>query len=276
MTYFREVHTSIPKNSVVKQHIAYYYFMQTADVHEPFEFSYYPHYYSTLNFFRHAHIELINGVRHVYSAKENNNLCIYSRNVKTVNKSVLKGEFNSIGVSFHPLGFHHFFPNQVDLSTQEYMIQHAGKEFDAYLHRIFMADSISDKTHLLDTLFEANYKKYEASLLKKAIAVIMNCEGEIEVQELCRHLGTNRRTLLRHFKQHLGYSIREFKAVVKFRVALREGVKHTAQSSSMAFDHNYYDQSAFIKYFKAKTSDTPKKLLPSLTQVSAQLIWKLP
>lgn len=276
MDYFQKINTSIPQNPSLRKHISYYYFMQTTDLAEPFEFSYYPHYYSTLNFFSHAHIELVDGVRHVYSSNKNKHISIYSRNVKTANKSVLKGKVNVIGVLFEPLGFHHFFPDHINIQAEEYIIQHTENGFDEYLNSIFTADSLADKTHLLDNLFESNYQEYEASMIKCALTKIMDCEGDIDLQELCNHLGLNRRTLLRHFKQHLGYTFRDFKAVVKFRLALKQGVQHDNSPGKWGFDHNYYDQSSFIKYFKAKTNDTPKKLLSSLTQVSPQLIWKLP
>lgn len=142
------------------------------------------------------------------------------------------------------------------------------------LDEIFKTDSIADRVKLLDVFFEKVLQDFKAPVLEKAIEILIKRKGNIGLAELETHLNTSRRNLLRHFKLYLGCSFRDFKSVLKFRIALEHGTQGTKKMSDIAYDSNYFDQSDLIKGFKSKTNETPKNLLKDITPLTKKLLWK--
>lgn len=272
------INTVLPSTPKLKKHIAYYYFLKGGNQKTPVEFSYYPHYYSTLNFFKHGEIVIKGATRYVFHNKQKAYTSVFSRNTKSVKSSLLEGPYNVIGVVFKPLGINHFVIQKLHNQFQEYIFEALGITLHTYLDNIFDKAVFSQKAQLLDEFFSHNYNEFKAPILKDAVAKILACKGDINLTELSAFCDVNRRTLLRHFKDHLGYSFRDFKAVVKFRTALNQGIQkgQLNKLSDLAYDANYYDQSDFIKQFKVKSKETPKQMLKTVTQVTDQLLWKIP
>ncbi|GAB5555755.1 MAG: hypothetical protein Sapg2KO_53460 [Saprospiraceae bacterium] len=271
----QNIQCSTPLNPLLKKRIAYYYFIKEDNLKEPLAFKYYPHYYSTLNFYKNAQLDLKNRTRLIEATQENVIQCIYSNNIKEPKRTIINGALNVIGIVFQPLGFNYFFPKQFHTGPQEYQLEMPNPKWSKQINAIYSATSIAVKTQLLDQLLAAKYMDLETPLLQRAIDYIIERKGAIELLALSQQFCVSRRTMLRYFKQYLGCSFSDFKAVVKFRFAFQEGVKGNDKLSALAYEHNYYDQSDFNKHFKAKTNETPKKMMATVTKVSEELLWKL-
>jgi AraC-like DNA-binding protein len=99
----------------------------------------------------------------------------------------------------------------------------------------------------------------------------------IKVEDLASMLNVSRRTLLRKFKKHLGYSIEKYRKVIKFRMALShfENNKNNLHLSDAALSSNYYDQADLYHNLKSKSGLTPKQLLEQLEIIDHTLLWKV-
>lgn len=273
----KEIKAKAPLHPKIREHIPYYYFLQENDPESHFEFWHYPHYYSTLNICKNSQVIINDETRYVLSNKEREYVFVYSQNTKRAKKAILQGSHDIIGVVFNPLGINHFLSTPSTITKQEYILNEWGDTFNHHLKRVFDTPGLLTKTRLLDELFQAIYRDFQAPILDRALSQVINSKGNISLNELCALLKVNRRTLLRYFKQHLGYSFRDFKAVVKFRTALHQGVKemNPTKLGHLAYNAHYYDQSDFIKHFKSKTNETPKRIINQLSTVTDQLFWKL-
>ncbi|MFT5617218.1 MAG: AraC-like DNA-binding protein [Arenicella sp.] len=100
--------------------------------------------------------------------------------------------------------------------------------------------------------------------------------GSGKVADLAAKLDVSRRTLLRKFKKHLGYSIEEYLSVIKFRKALFNFQNSDTDSklSDIALDSNYYDQADFNHQVKYRSGMPPKELFKQLEIMDNTLFWK--
>lgn len=264
MSDLPDIKTHSPVDPKINRYIDYYYFLDSQSKKECFEFLHYPHFKSTLVIFKNAEINVKENVNYISSSHENNYRCIYNNNVSRVHKEIVVGPYNIVGIVFNPLGFNYF---------QGINAQDPVGLFKSYLDEIFASDSIASRLELLDDFFGKMLQDFKAPVLEKAIELLMNRKGNIDLSELEILLDTNRRSILRYFKLHLGCSFRDFKTVLKFRIALKQGVLGTKKLSDLAYDSNYFDQSDLIKGFKSKSNETPGKLLKKITPVTEKLLW---
>ena len=258
-----------PKNALVKKHIAYYYFFSDKHESSHFEFWHYPHYQTSLVFFKNAEIREDEVARYINSTDEDKLQCIFNNNLIGAKKEVLQGKFSIIGLVFHPLGIKHF-QNINPIVTDRF--------FALGLNEVFEAKDEANRVQKLDEIFERLHQDFHAPVINRAVEIIINRRGDVYLNELAELLNTSRRTILRNFRAHLNCSFQDFKNVVKFRKAVEQNNQNTRSNklSDLAYDLNYYDQSDFIKAFKSMTNETPKKLLPQVRPVSEKLVWKYP
>src|SRR5690606_18865319 len=117
---------------------------------------------------------------------------------------------------------------------------------------------------------------FEEKQLQKAIKEIVLSNGTIKVDELEKLTSVSRKTLLRLFKKHTLSSIEDYKKMVMFRNSLNYALqnKELSNLTDVALFNMYYDQSHFIKHFKSITKETPKTLLPKISQIGNEdLYW---
>ena len=148
--------------------------------------------------------------------------------------------------------------------------------FDSFLPVVYGVDEIEAKRDLLDSFFLDKYKLLEEPKLIEAIKLLTRPGDMIKVEELAQQLGVSRRTLLRKFKKHLGYTIEDYISVTKFRRALLNFQKSEGRDSltDIALDSNYYDQADFSHQLKSRSNLTPKELFSQLNIVDDVLFWK--
>jgi len=257
-----------PVSSKLKKHIAYYYCLTEKDEKSHFNFSHYPHYQTSLVFFKNAEFVEDKNVRHITCINEDNLKCIFNNNLIGARKEVVSGRFNIIGIVFHPLGAKHFLKiNSTD----------AEDFYKDDLNEVFTLRDMSNRVSKLDEMFEKSYQDFDQPILKHVVDIILDRKGNIYLDELTEILNISRRTIHRKFKSHLNCSFQDFKSIVKFRKTLEHGVQKTqpGKLSDLAYDFDYYDQSDLVKVFKSKTEETPKKMLADITLMSDKLIWKL-
>ncbi|MEM6348795.1 MAG: helix-turn-helix domain-containing protein [Bacteroidota bacterium] len=261
-----EIIKAVPLDPQIKAHIAYYYFLKDSSANVNWQFWHYPHYYSTLLLCRKSKITNEGNTRYILADNNQSFSFIYNQNIKHAKREVLEGPYDIMGIVFRTLGFRYFFPqNLEDIDLQTLFLP------------IFKNPNITDKVKLLDQVFRTQYLGSSPRMIEKAVTQILATDGQIELRQLTSYLGVSRRTLLRHFKSQLDCTLREFRSVVKFRHALKEGVSSfgSRKLTELAYDAGYYDQAAFIKSFKQKTNETPKQIIPNIAQLEKELLWKL-
>jgi AraC-like DNA-binding protein len=252
-----------PKNELISKYISYYYFHDSDDSGFLRNFIFFPHFKHGFTVYRQG-----NDFRTLYTMN-------YDRQIQVE----LKGVFQKVGVAFNPLGINQFVSKPISelYDPQTFHFQHWNPEIFPELAAVFEADEIEEKRDLLDQLFEKRFRSNsDLEIVQQAVSLIFNTFGTIQVDELSLQIGVNRKTLLRHFKKHLGCSIEEYKKVVKFRTSIQaasnKGLKNLTEVSLYSL---YYDQSDFTNRFKELTGQAPGAFFASIQKMGEEdIFWK--
>lgn len=270
-----EIIAITPLDPKINAYISYYYFAKKEDKDGLLEFWHYPHFKSALVLFNNSEIRIKDNIRYIHKHSKNKVAFVFNYNTVNAQKEIVKGSYDITGIVFNPLGVNHFNIHTLLKKDPLYQFDNYDNPFERNLKSVFKTIALSDRVKLLDKLFGDIYQAFNMPILERAIDMTIDQKGNLTLNELSTILKVSRRTLLRYFKLHLGFSFQAFKAVVKFRAALEQGSQEKGSMSKLAYDSNFYDQSDLIKGFKSKSNETPKKLFKDLTILRNKLIWKL-
>ena len=162
-------------------------------------------------------------------------------------------------------------PNGLSLFTKTPM-HVVYEDVAASLHDIFTNQEIND---LVDSLIEATndnekIKVLELFLVSKLIVCYPNLyvsiiskihatKGQCNVTQMAAFFSVSERTIHRLFNKFVGVNPINYINLIKFRTFLQISSKPNNYLLNAAIDAGYYDQSHFIKHFKAFSTQTPSQ-----------------
>ena len=189
------------------------------------------------------------------------------------------GPLDRVAIVFYSGGINHVIRKPLgSLLKRHYShFDYFEDDFKTFLPEVYAEPHLENKRDLLDAFFAERFQLLDEPELLKAIEVLVHQEELTRVGELAEQLGVNRRTLLRKFKRHLGYSLEEYMAVIKFRRALLNFQRSRGEEKlvDIALDSQYYDQADFNHQIKFRSELTPTELFRQLEIVDDTLFWKL-
>jgi AraC-like DNA-binding protein len=94
------------------------------------------------------------------------------------------------------------------------------------------------------------------ALVSAALRAIGAAAGAVRVRTLAQDLGVSQDALEKHFRRIVGASPKQFATIVRLRQAV-ELSRQSPSLTALALDAGYYDQSHFIRDFRAITGDAP-------------------
>lgn len=241
-----------PKNSIIKKYVDYYYLdIKLNNIIN--EFQCFPHFNNTISLYK-SHIRLKNGeMLFDEIAKPFQIFTPIRKKVLNVKQS---GKVHRIVIVFHPLGIQQFYENldfSYYITDYEFFTQDELKE-------IFSTTETEILTSLLDNFLEKKFKKFENTILEKAVQYIFNHYEDFSVTEISNEIGISRQHLNRLFQSHLGVSIKKFHEIVLFRQTINKRLFENSDSNftELAYEFNFNDQSHFNKTYKNLTENSPK------------------
>lgn len=266
--------TAKPVSKKISSYISYYYFDRSEDQGYQKSFVFYPNYKHGLTAYKNSKIVLSKNKSSVSPTDTDQVNTFYSINKDKNIKVNIEGCYDKIGIVFNPLGINHFLkePLQVTFSNDVGSFPYFGKAFEQVLEAVYEKELLAKKVSLLDGFFEQALTDFDQPILKKAVGRLISSNGAIKVGELSEKLHTNRRTLLRLFRQHTNMSVEEYRKMVMFRQALNyfKQNKETTNLTDVALFSMYYDQAHFIKHFKTITKETPSTLLYKISHIGEE------
>ncbi len=176
----------------------------------------------------------------------------------------LEHEFHYIGVRFFPTIFPQLF--KVDASTLSNRYEHLDDvvvSTSNYIkNNIDQSQNIDDITAVLNKHFlsiVATVDIDDDSRMYDALNIILHKQGILDI-ETDLNTGISNRQLRRLFEFYVGTSCKTFSKVVRFQNILKaKPSKQSLRQNKLFFDMGYFDQSHFIKEFKALYGITPSK-----------------
>ncbi len=136
------------------------------------------------------------------------------------------------------------FGNAATKQIMEQLIEQENDEKRQLILEEFLVQKIINNTNVL---------------FKEIINFIHQTKGKSTVFDLSKKFNISERTINRYFNRYIGINPINYINLIRFRSIIN--LSNTCQSSLIenAFDVGYYDQSHFIKHFKAFSSVTPKQ-----------------
>lgn len=112
---------------------------------------------------------------------------------------------------------------------------------------------------LLYRIFEARREELDYKI-QQAIQLIINYNGNLNINALIETLKINERTFERRFITQVGISPKQFSRIIQFQSSLNQlADKDYDKLTDIVYNNGFADQSHFIRVFKAFTGKTPKK-----------------
>jgi methylphosphotriester-DNA--protein-cysteine methyltransferase len=88
---------------------------------------------------------------------------------------------------------------------------------------------------------------------------IHTTKGQCNVAQMASFFSVSERTIHRFFNKFVGVNPINYINLIKFRTFLQHSSSPNNHLLSAAMDAGYYDQSHFIKHFKAFSTQTPSQ-----------------
>jgi AraC-like DNA-binding protein len=125
------------------------------------------------------------------------------------------------------------------------------------MERLSEADDTANRFALLDSFFRNQRPNRAIDPVADAAARnIAAAEGRVSIASLASASGLSESAFLRRFRDHVGASPKTFASLVRLQRILRIG-PDAADLTTLAMDAGYYDQSHFIRDFRAMTGRAP-------------------
>ena len=164
-----------------------------------------------------------------------------------------------LGVKLKPGAFtqlykvpaHKFTDKVVDLSTISQIMN------VPFRTQLDSCQTPREKISILNQYFHTLSSSYSYGPADRAVDLILSARGIISVRELCAALFISERQLERIFRQYIGLSPKYYCRIIRFNYIFQ--CIQNKDSTWMDIVHNagYYDQSHFIRNFKAFTGEEP-------------------
>jgi AraC-like DNA-binding protein len=110
--------------------------------------------------------------------------------------------------------------------------------------------------HFRKTWEQANF---QPSPVDKAIELIFANRGMISVTEITATIGIGERQLERLFKKYIGLSPKFYTRIIRFSTIFQLIQQQDPGWAGLAYEAGFYDQSHFIRNFKAFTGEDPSR-----------------
>jgi AraC-like DNA-binding protein len=174
------------------------------------------------------------------------------------------GETGVFSVRFHPYGFLPFatIPIKEMENTAVSLEKLFGKDGQKIEQQVLNADSTSEKIKHIEAFLINRLTDIETvdRIVKSTVETILTANGQLSIDDLSKQTNINRRQLERKFSSTIGLSPKKLSKTIRLQATLKILLnKKFTSLTTLAYQHEYYDQAHFIKDFKELTGLTPKE-----------------
>lgn len=173
------------------------------------------------------------------------------------------GDLHITGIFLRPNALKTVFGLNAGLLTDTCMDAStlAVREHHSLPEQLVNTRSLTDRIGLLASWIKVQAEKNQErrdSMIQYAVSAIAGSKGNVALKGLQIELQLSERTFERKFKEYIGISPKLFSRICRFQSSLQQlRANDFSKLSDIAFDHEYADQSHFIRTFKEFAGFSP-------------------
>lgn len=177
---------------------------------------------------------------------------------------IVNQESDNIGIAFRPTALYKILDKDISQYNNLHLpLKEASENLYKSLAPIFEKhknnhDELVKKTiQFIDSLTLSQDKNIH--FIDKAIALILENDGLISVNEILEEISLSQKTLETLFKKIVGVTPGRYIKQCRFLNLMRKYQSNKVDLKSLLYDFNYYDQSHFSRDFKFFTGQSPRE-----------------
>jgi AraC-like DNA-binding protein len=187
------------------------------------------------------------------------------------------GHTEIFATRFHPEGFAPFVTIPViDLENKATSLNDVfGKDGIQLENEILNASTNEDRVKIIESFLMKILitPRFIDRVTKSCVAIILQLNGQLTVDELSDQTNIHRRKLERKFSSIIGLSPKQLSKIIRIQSTLKMLANNQVTSlTSAAYEGNYFDQAHFIKDFKEFTGMSPKQFYANNLKMSSLFI----
>jgi AraC-like DNA-binding protein len=195
----------------------------------------------------------------------------WSKQGKSLLAAQIKGHFyleNSgrteiLGIKLKPSAITHLFgvPMKSTTDTVVELRKALGRKASPLEKALREADG-AHRAAIANDIFEKLCFNYPASHpVDQALQMIFARKGMIAVADICKELSVSERYVEKLFQNYVGLSPKFFARIIRFSHIFQLIKDKDPDWAAVVFEAGYYDQSHFIRNFKAFTGEDPSEYI---------------
>lgn len=256
-----------PRNPILQQYINNYYFLTNTQSEPEKSYLTFPNNYCIITVTNKCSFKF--EMEKVIVSEDSAQGCFSSiiSNYKKPIQVQYFGVINELTVSFKPLGINHFLHNKLmSYLNDSFQTFEPFSDYLKTMEFILTIDNIDKAKEMFENYWLSKLIPFESSFIQKAIHLLEDYDKDYSIQEIADQCLTSRQNLCKAFVTHIGKTPSDYKKIHRFRNALNyyEKEKSIKTLSTLLEDSTFYDQSHFIKDFRALTGKSPKDFFKNL------------
>jgi AraC-like DNA-binding protein len=264
-----------PTTAVLRRYVDLFYFF-TSDSGETRSHIAFPHVNTAISFFKA--VSLVSGDHHISVRGSAGAVPIVEMLGKYTQPVYVtcEGAVDEVAIVFKPLGVNRFLRESFGQVAPEPTQRYHNEQWRKFAEVLFLAD---DRIAVLEQFLLSLLCEDDRFIeMEEALSLLECREQDFSVAEVAAKLSVNLKTFQRNFTKMLACSPSDYKRIARFRSSLRSKLLSSQIKSltSITYEHNYTDQSYFIREFRKLTNQNPKLFFKEVTLVDGDKIaWEI-
>lgn len=168
-----------------------------------------------------------------------------------------------IGIKLKPTAITHLYKISMDKFTDKVVDTSEIPEMNAVLieQKLHLNTDHDEMVSVLNQHFRSVAQRYDHGIPDKAVEMIIEAKGMLSVNDLTSALYISERQLERMFKYYIGLSPKFYCRIIRFNHIFQFMKNENTTWADVVHHAGFYDQSHFIRNFKAFTGEEPGSYL---------------
>lgn len=170
------------------------------------------------------------------------------------------GRTDMFGITFRPAALTHLFDlNMGDYAGRVVALRQVHGPWAQLVAKLSAHTGFSDRVSATENWLRARTGQIPAHPIDSCLEILFRDHGTTTIQQLCQEAGVTERQLQRYFQHYIGVSPKFYARTIRFSYLFSLIQGGQTSWSDVVFLSGYYDQSHFIRDFKAFTGEDPTR-----------------